>query len=350
MMSLKKPWTFLSMAIGASSPLFSGCSASADASTPRSSTATETAALDAPNGSIDVRSREPSAFGDPEVEAIPVMDDALVNEVAPLSLSTAGSAVPEGTAYRVALVWGHLPLARDKEAGDVASAPAQWAGSIQVDSGAIGLIRTIAFGRGDRLDPMSSTQAVSFRSETGGFVAGLLLRVIIPRGDDSTLHFATSLLSADIELATLTERAGGIVRAAGGSAGVGWFGFREDGCERGFVLGRWVKDHPGLGRSLATVSDASGARIGYVRGAWGYTPTRAGEVWFDKYIDLAGNAKGLAFGWYGDGFYRGLWAASDEHDESALRVGTTEGLYSDGVEAGDGSGVWLGRWSAPCLP
>ena len=348
-MSLGRPVTFLSMMVGALAPLAAACS-SPPPTAQTNDTGAEIAALDAPNGALNLAIKEAPAFADPEVEALPMMDDALVAQVAPASLAAAAAAVPGGIAYRVALGWGHLPLAHDRDATDVAATPARWSGSIGVDDGAIGLIRTIGFGASDHLEPMATTQTLSFRSQTDAYVGGVLLRVIFPPRGSSKLHFSTSLLATDIDLSTLAVRAGGIDRATDGVAGLGWFGFREDLCVRGFVLGRWVKDHPGLGRSFAVVSDESGAFLGYVRGGWGYAPARSGEVWFDKFIDAEGSSHGLAFGWYGGGFYRGVWAATGEHDVSALDVGTTEGLYSDGDETGDGRGVWLGRWSGPCLP
>ena len=347
-MKLAKPVTSLSLIAGASSLFFTACSSS-NATFQTKDTAGEASALDSPNGGLDLSSREAPAFGDPEVEALPVMDDALVKRIAPTSLANAAGSAPGGTAYRVVLVWGHLPLAHDADDTDIPSQPAQWIGSVHVDAGGIGLLRTIAFGSSDHLQPMSSPQAFAFSSQTGAYVDGVLARVIIPQGTAPTLHFASSLLSVDVDLSKLQDGPGGIARAADGVSGVGWFGYREDLCARGFVLGRWVKDQQKLGRSLATVSDANGALVGYVRGGWGYAQARSGEVWFAKYVDTQGNPQGLASGFYGNGFHRGLWGAVDEHQVDALVVGQIEGFYSDADDTGDGRGVWLGRVSGPCL-
>jgi hypothetical protein len=346
-MNLAKPVTSLSMILGASS-LFAAACSSSSAPSPTRDTASEAAALDAPNGGLNLASKEAPAFGDPEVEALPIMDDALVTRIAPTSLANAAASAPNGTPYRLALVWGHLPPAHDADVTDIPSQTAEWNGSVHVEGGGIGLLRTIAFGAGDRLEPMTSPQAFSFSSQTDAYLEGVLVRVIIPQGTAPTLHFATSLLSVDIDLSKLGDGPGGIVRAADGASAMAWFGFPEDLCARGFVLGRWVKDEPKLGRSFATVSDENGALIGYARGGWGYTPARSGEVWFAKYVDTAGNPRGLGYGWYGTGFLRGLWGATDEHDVDALRIGPLEGFYSDADDTGDGRGVWLGRWSGAC--
>jgi hypothetical protein len=250
----------------------------------------------------------------------------------------------------VLLVWGHVPPAHDADDTDVPATAEQWTGSVSVDAGALTLLRTIAFGPGDVLDPMTTSTSLSFSAQTDGYVDGLLVRVIIPEGAAPTLHFATSLLTFDIDVSKLASGPGGIARASDGVSGLGWIGFGEDLCTRGFVLGRWVKDAPKIGRSFAAVSDENGALVGYVRGGWGYAPGRSDEVFFDKYIDTSGNPKGLTYGWYGDGANNGVWAATDEHDVSALDVGQTDGLYSDADDTGDGRGVWLGRWSGPCAP
>jgi hypothetical protein len=178
----------------------------------------------------------------------------------------------------------------------------------------------------------------------------MLVRVALVGTDAPTLHFATNLVTTDIDLSRLGDSPGGVVNGADGISGVGWIGFPETTCTTGFVLGRWLKDQPALGRSFAVVSDAGGAFLGYTRGPWGYAPGRADEVWFHKYIDGDGNPKGLVFGQYGDGANHGLWGAANENDTSALDAGKVEGFYSDADDTGDGRGVWLGRWSAPCVP
>jgi hypothetical protein len=340
----------------ASASLLAAVACSSPATAPRTQTAqsgatTSPAALDQPNGGLDLTSKEAPAFGDPEVEALPLMSDALVGNPAPTPTPRSPQAVePAAPAYRLALVWGHIPPAHDADATDIPAQVAQWTGSASISGGNVTLLRTIAFGAGDAVAPGASGESVSFDSKTDDYVAGILLRVTIPEGSAATVHFATSQLTADIDLSRLGDSPGGVMNTADGVSGLGWIGFPESTCAGGFVLGRWVKDQPKLGRSFAVVSDSSGAFLGYVRGPWGYAPGRANEVWFHKYIDGAGNPKGLVFGTYGDGAGQGLWGASDEHDVSALDDGKIQGFYSDADDTGDGRGVWLGRWSAPCIP
>jgi hypothetical protein len=332
---------------GAAIAVAMGCSSSS-APPPSIDPKQETAALDAPNGGLSLTSKEAPAFGDPEVLALPSMAAPPAIPIVPKNAMGGENAAPAGVAYRLALVWGHLPLAHDATGTDVAAAAADWSGTARVDAGTVDLVRTIGLGANDSVTP--SATAITFQGRTDTYVQGVLVRVLLPAGAALTVHFVTNLVQADVDLRTLEERAGGIERAADATLGIGWIGFREDLCPRGFILGRWVKDASAVGRAFATISDADGVLLGHVRGLWGFAPTRGGEVWFDKAIDTAGNPKGLAFGWYGSGFERGVWGATGEHDVSSLAVGSTEGLYSDARDTGDGRGVWLGRWAGACVP
>jgi hypothetical protein len=262
-------------------------------------------------------------------------------------MTTAAAAQPGATAYRVALVWGHLPAAQDATNNDSTPVAETWTGDVSVTAGAIGLKRTIAFDANDHVTARVDPTTLSFVSHTLPYVDGLLLRVVIPAGATPTLHFATAALTTDIDLSQLTTKAGGVQRlASDASEGLSWVGFAEDpGCARGFVHGRWVKDQAALGRLRGVVSDQDGERIGHLRGLWGHAAKRDADVWFDKYIGAAGDAKGLAFGKYDNGEFSGLWAAKDEKD---VDTGTVEGFYSDALDKDDGRGVWVGRWSEKC--
>ena len=327
--------------IGAAS-LALACSGGRPGSAP--TTASASAALDTPNGGIAPAMPEQASFADPTVEALPLMDGTLAAQVDP-SDPTAGAAAAGASAYRIALFWGHLPAPHDADATDVAAQPEDWTGSISVAAGAIGLKRTIAFDPNDRIDPRANAQTLSFTSHTLPYVDGVLLRVVIPDGGAPVLHFATPALTTDIDLTKLAAGVGGTERLADAVEGLAWVGFPEDGCARGFVHGRWLKEGPGIGRLVGVVSDGDGNRIGNVRGLWGHAPKRDADVWFAKYIGAGGEARGLAFGRYGEGTFDGLWGATDE--DHTVGAGTTEGFYSDAYDT-DGRGVWLGRWTETC--
>lgn len=337
----RRSWVSLSL-LGASSLLVLACGA--HSTTP--GTGVSTAALDSANGGLSPATKEAPAFGDATVEAIPVMDATLAQQVDPTDPTAAMAATAGATAYRIALVWGHLPPPHDATSVDPDPQLEDWDGSVSVAAGTIGLKRTIAFDANDSIDPRTDPKTLGFISHTLPYVDGLLLRVVIPAGATPALAFDTKALNTTIDLAALAQGVGGVQRLAGDVEGLAWVGFPEDGCARGFVHGRWVKDAPALGRLAGAVSDGEGALLGHVRGLWGHAPKRDADVWFAKYIDTTGDARGLALGKYGDGTFDGVWGAKDETD--TVNLGTTEGFYSDGYETGDGRGVWLGRWSAAC--
>ena len=328
--------------LGASSLLVLACSGQKATS----GNGVSSAALDSANGGLSPATKEAPAFGDATVEALPVMDATLAQQVDPTDPTVTMAATPGATAYRIALVWGHLPAPHDATSVDPDPQLEDWTGSVSVAVGTIGLKRTIAFDANDSIDPRTNAQTLGFISHTLPYVDGLLLRVVIPAGATPTVAFTTKALSTTIDLSALAQGVGGVQRLADDVEGLAWVGFPEDGCARGFVHGRWVKDAPALGRLVGAVSDGDGELLGHVRGLWGHAPKRDADVWFAKYIDTDGDAKGLALGKYGDGTFDGVWGAKDETD--TVSVGTTEGFYSDGYERGDGRGVWLGRWSAAC--
>ena len=332
-------------AAGAAS-LALACSGAQSPSGSQSSTGSSAAALDAPNGGLNPSSAESPSFADPEVEALPVMDGTLAATIDPTDPTAAAAALPGAAAYRIALVWGHLPPPHDADATDIPAAPEDWTGSISVAAGAIGLKRTIAFDPNDSIDPRANPQTLSFTSHPLPYIDGVLVRVVIPSGTAPSLHFGTSALTTDIDLSKLAAGVGGVQRLSDDVEGLAWVGFPEDGCARGFIHGRWVKTVPALGRLVGVVSDSDGDRIGNVRGLWGHAVKRDANVWFAKYIGVAGDARGLAFGNYGDGTFDGLWGAVDE--SNTVGVGTTEGFYSDAYDTGDGRGVWIGRWAEKC--
>jgi hypothetical protein len=313
------------------------------------STASDQAALDAPNAGLNVASDESPAFDDPAMQALASMDLMIPQTVEPATDPTVAAAAQQGAkAYRIVLLWGHLPTPHDAMDTDAEPQLENWSGKISVDAGAIGMKRTIAFDPNDHVDgPRTDVTSITFTSHTLPYVDGMLLRVVIPQGGTPTLHFATSALTTDIDLSQLAAKVGGVQRLSDDVEGLAWVGYPEDGCTHGFVHGRFVKNHARFGAIRGIVSDGDGERLGHLRGLWGHAPKRDADVWFAKYIDAAGHAKGLAFGKYDDGAFTGAWAAKDETD---IDVGHVEGFYSDGNDKADGRGVWLGRWSEKCTP
>ena len=322
-----------------------GCSANAhppaagDPSNDPTVASTESA-LDEANGGMNGESEAP-AFGDPKVAAVPEFSSAGADANDPTTQPAAGAGAKS---YHVALLWGHMPTPHDEDDSDVDPEVLDWAGSVSVDEGAIGVKKTLAFDLHDHVDPRTAANTVSFDSHTLPFVDGLFLRVVIAAGAAPKLHFATQTLTTDIDLSQLDANAGGMVRLADGANGLAYIGYSDvAGCARGLTYGRWVKIRARLGGLRGHVIDDGGDAIGHVRGIWGHAPRADKNVFFGKYIGLDGTTRGLFGGTYGQGEAKGVWATINPRDEGGLRL-----FYSDGYDKDDGRGVWLGRWSEKC--
>lgn len=296
------------------------------------------AALDEDNGGLTVEDEVPF-FGDAEVQAIPDFEAA-----PPEIMDAPGADDPAFKSYHLALLWGHLPSPADATTADPDPQPIDWTGSISVDKGAVGVERKLAFDARDHLVRDGSKSKVEFVSHTLPFVDGLFVRVVVPADGPQVLHFETSALTTDIDLAGLEKQVVDAKRLGDGRNGLAFMGYpdRKD-CARGVVFGRWVKTRPAAGHLRGRVLGADGDTIGHVRGIWGHAPKKDKNVFFGKYIATNGKTRGLFGGEYGDGRGAGIWATIDPKDIGGIQL-----AYSDGYDKGDGRGVWLGRWSEKC--
>lgn len=336
--------TALILALGSALAAFSvGCSGAHPKSSGDDTSgdvASTQASLDDANGGL-TNSDEAPAFGDAKVEALP---DFTTDQADAQDPTTEAAAASGAKSFHVALLWGHLPAPHDGDDTDTDPQLMSWVGSVSVDAGAIGVKRTLAFDRADKVLPRTSASTVAFDSHTLPFVDGLFLRVVVPAGGSTALHFKTAALTTDIDLASLEGKAGGVDRLADGRNGLAYIGYADvKDCARGLAFGRWVKLRARLGAMRGRVIDDGGDTIGHVRGIWGHAPRADKNVFFGKYIGLGGEHRGLFAGTYGDGEADGIWGTRDPKDAGAMQL-----FYSDGYDKDDGRGVWLGRWSEKC--
>jgi hypothetical protein len=243
--------------------------------------------------------------------------------------------------FRVALIWGHLPPARDASEDDLEPRWVDWTGSVSTD-GAIGQVRTLKFDGRDRITGRGAG-SVSFVSHTNPHIDGLYLHVIVKSGASPVLHFDTASLKTDIDLNGLGTKLGGVARVDDRN-GLAWVGYEEKaGCDRGLLFGKWNKRRPHLARIKGHIVGPSGDPAGRIRGVAGHAPRRGKDVFFGKAINQAGNAIALFGGTYGGGEANGVWISLHPRE-----VGRVQIAYSDGYEKNDGRGVWLGRFSERC--
>jgi hypothetical protein len=300
--------------------------------------------LDQQNGGFEPTAEAPY-FADSRVEALDTFTPSFTDG-AEMKSQVMSASVQGARSYHVALVWGHLPPARDAELTDPTPAVMNWDGTVSVDQGAVGLERTLRFDPafGDKVLPRTSAQSIAFVSRTLPHVDGLLVRVVVPPNAPAVVHFRTKSLTQDIDLPSLTTKAGGVVRLDDGRNGLFWVGFQDEpSCAKGFVVGRWIKARPALGTFRGVASDESGAAIGWMRGIWGRSARLGQNLFFGKTIEKGGGFRGLLGGTYGAGEFSGRWGTVRPQDEGRL-----EGYYSDGYERDDGRGVFVGRWSEAC--
>jgi hypothetical protein len=320
--------------------LVTGCSGGT-AHDGASSAAALEADLDTENGNMTAVDEQPM-FNDVTVQEMVGFEDAQIDAT---DATTELAAQPGAKRYHLALLWGHLPAARDANgAPDVEPSAADWTGSVSVDAGAIQVKKTLLLDKRDSVSPRTDPSSVSFTSHTLPFVDGLYIRVVVPANASPVLHFQTPSLTQDIDLSQITTKEGGVTRIAGSANGLGTIGYEDvAGCARGLVFGRWAKEKASLGRFRGQVINGDGERIGHVRGIWGHAPKRDANLFFGKYISTSGSHQGLFGGKYEDGHFDGLWGTLKPAD-----VGRLEGFYSDGYEKADGRGIYLGRWTEKC--
>jgi hypothetical protein len=328
--------TVLMIALGATSTTLAGCAGAV--SDDAEDIASIEAALETDNGGMST-SKEKPGFGDEEVLTVSELSDDFAD---PSDLTAPVADKSGASKYHVLVLWGHLPRAHDQEDTDVTPSPLDWSGSISVaDGSAVGLRRTLAFDDKDSVAERASPSSIAFTSRTLPAVDGMLLNVAIPSGGEKLLHFATETLTTDIDLSQLEGKGSGVVPLGDGRNGLAFIGFEDvAGLSRGFILGRWVKIKGGLGKLRGRVLGEGGEELGHVKGIWGHAPKHDANVFFGKYIDAAGEFRGLFGGKYGDGALTGRWGTRAPKDAGALA-----GRYFDGLDEADGRGAWLALWS-----
>ena len=294
--------------------------------------------LDVNFGGYDDK-REAPNFGDDAIASLPRFEDTFTSNA---QLDGSSSAIG---AYRVALLWGHFPGANDGSDEDTDAQPATWNGSIAIDSGAIDVVRTLSFDDGDSVDARTDPKSVTFMSHTMPFVDGMIIRVKLPSDGPAKLHFATSELSVDVDLADVASSSGMIFHGAAdqGLAVVGWNDTAAT-CPSGVAYGRFVKLGASVGTLRGRLAGGNGDDLGVVRGIWGHAKSRDADVFFAKSIDPAGNFGNLALGQYAIGALTGAQGNMESQH------GKLVGVYSDGYDRPDGRGVFVAKWSSVCSP
>lgn len=264
--------------------------------------------------------------------------------------------------YAIAVTWGRRVLDTTADSGIV------WNPTLSTDCGVIAVKRRLRMEAGEGVvRPRDSAQSVSFTSATRPHFDGALIVLAIPAADvacteTGMLRFNSAALDAqltvplDVSMADLLLRHdlsdGNQVIAVGHAIEPP----ENDACVHGFVAGRWVSaidDGSGeartdLGRFYGRVMGPLGGLRGHIRGIWGIPQEGrfAGkQVLYGKYINTAGEFRGLLAGRYGLGRLGGGWHLRPDPDQAQLR-GLFVGQYASFPEVVPDGGLFRMRYAA----
>ena len=294
-----------------------------------------TSALEQENGGLTLDNELPmfgdeTAFQSASIETDAVVTDTMASDPGVTTIENSTT----GARHRVLIAWGRLPADPNATTGR------DWSGSLTISRGALVVARRIGFEEAtDHLLPRTTRETVEFQSVTRPFADGLLLRVLDPDPTQGPLTLTyTSVDGSATYALDLSQLADGAVSIdAGDGNRIVAAAIRDrDDCDHGFMRGRWLALRPGMGVFRGVVADANGDPAGHLRGIWGVRQN-GDHVFFAKYINLDGTARGIFAGQYRDGDFRGRWIVSTgDH-------GIAGGHYFDAPNVR--GGFFAGRWA-----
>lgn len=294
-------------------------------------------ALELEDGGYDMEDEAPmfgDGLADAELADGVVFDDPMETDLEVAAMREA----PDAAVYNTLILWGQMRPDRDVDA------PRNWSGRISVNRGAIVVRRTIRFeGPTDRLLPRQDRTAVAFTSATLPHHDGLNLAIIDPTPGAAEPLLVTYELAGgptfELPMAALVDGLESrVVDERGNRITAGAIRRLVDVCDHGRLRGRWHQVAPNRGRFVGGVSNADGDPVGHIRGIYG--ERRSGDkVFFGKYINRAGQFRGIFRGTYEDGHFQGRWITR------AGEVGALGGEYRESIPGPRTGGHFLGRWT-----
>jgi len=282
---------------------------------------------------------EVSAFGDAALlnEA---NEDVDVND--PLSALGKSAETNGIKSYAVRLAWGKL------QGDSTATAVKNWNGSVEINKGALAVLKTVRFENDDRLSlPRTSRKKIEFTSHTQTSYDGLVIVII---DNDSShanlpgeLSFTLSDFSRTIKFSKLDSMSH--VEPAGEGYEVSIISRAKEVIpfEGGFLAGHWNKEKEHGGSFKGRWINSLGTHAGFIKGIWGVNRNDE-KVFFGKYIGANGEFRGLLHGKWeylrdeDHGAFRGEWT-----NRARQVQGTLAGHFRSG-RPGDGKGFFHGRW------
>jgi len=318
----------------------------------------QTIDLNAPYGGFLAVDEQP-AFGDLTLQAETTENEQPADGYAGLSIQarerTRRLEDDHPDHYALIALWGDLRNGDTSTSikGGRDAEPVAWDGSLSLSAGAIRLLGLIDFERPeDGILPRTLPTDIEWTSITHGDRDGLRVWLIVPHSaEPETLRFKAgdyeqTLLTSDLE--DLSENI-----EISDSLQISLRAFRADPAvaASGFLRGHWGRA-PGdsLGRFGGHwVLGDDGRVVGVMRGHYGLNDQNQ-QVFFGKYIDLAGHFRGFLSGtWEAtvsgtedtrnyreSGTFSGQWV-----DEKGRPLGELQGRWQ---RRGNHTGVFTGRW------
>lgn len=339
---MKRALFSFTMSVALSAFLLTSCTKDQPVGPEQNTGSDEQLSLDKEFGGFTT-SDEAVAFGDAELMNEAGEDAEVADIMSTDAKTTSALASATVKSYMVRLTWGKL------EGDASATEVVDWSGYAEVNKGALAVLKTIRFERGDHLNlPRENRQRLEFTSQTQTAFDGILIAIIdndsTATDVEGTFTFAAGSYSrvftfAELDSFDLVEPVGGNGDAVSIVSRV-----REvTPFAGGFLAGRWIRDNRYGGFFRGRWINSLGTNAGHLRGIWGVN--RNGEqVFFGKYISLNGAFGGLLRGTWefvrGEegGIFKGRW-----YDRSRNESGILGGHFRLG-QPGDGRGYFQGRW------
>ncbi len=259
---------------------------------------------------------------------------------------------PDRIARTVLITWGSPRLNPE-----LARTPTIWAGSVSTDVGAMKVLRTVRFERGERgsdhLVRDEDPQAVSFETATTVHHDGILVRLVLPR-DPAALTgdftFETEYFTKSVPLAALVRGGQHAFRADELGNALFIASHLPHRCPHGMTRLRWERRNERGGVMGGKFFGPDGEVAGYLVGLWGEVEGRrrfkGAVLGADR--SFRGTMRGawrpvldLPNGPDIDGTFRGVWQGPN-----GVVRGVIGGAFRVGDEAGQGTAQ--GFWRAAC--
>jgi hypothetical protein len=253
-------------------------------------------------------------FGDPEIKALTA--DPVYNYSAPAPQAAPEAPpipAPAANSIFIRVIWGNL-IYDPEDPGPARN----YSGTMTVDSGAIYILRTVAFEDTDYEISEADSNTVAWHSKIRPAYDGLLIRVDpgTESEADDFLHITIGVYQTEIALADLGANYLSIVPTGdpnGPNDHVALAAHQVNAAGSGFVSGHW--------------RDLDGARRhgGLFKGKW---ESDEGDLFGHERIRY----------WPADGFARGKYI-----DDTGLNKGRLEGTFTVTAETGE-TGTYAVTW------